>query len=183
MNIILCDPPETLLPESKFDIKSFLPNTIEDWIILISSLILTILFLVISYYGTKLPWYDNLEYISDDNAIAIGILWVVAVLVSYGSFYYLKNRDDRIYGHRRLSLLFLISNYLNILWALIFFQEENFEITLLILAVLFIYELFVFIFVYYIDVKAALLLLPLVFLYGYLLYSVIHLASINSIIL
>ena len=160
----------------------FLPKDPYNWILWICSFILTILFLVASYIGSKESWYVNLPVKSNENSWLIAGLWIGASLLSYLAFYIVKDYDDEIYGQSRLLPLFLITSFLNILWVIIFFKFQNFTWTLIIISIIFAIQFYIMIFLLYINVWAFVVLIPLQALYGYLLYSTIHLASINSIV-
>lgn len=163
------------------NITNILPSNPKEWILLISSIMLTILFLVASYFGSKETWYVNLPDKQDENLIPIAVLWVIAVILSYVPFYLLRNFPENIYGQSRLFPFFLIVSILNLLWVVVFFKSANFLLTLFILAVLFTFQFFILIFVLDIYPIAALFLIPVQLLYGYLFYSIMHLASVNHI--
>lgn len=154
-----------------------------NWILWICSLTLTVLFLISSYIGARESWYVNLPVKSNENTWLIAALWIGASLLSYVSFYIVKDYDEEIYGQSRLLPLFLITSFLNILWVIIFFKFQSFTWTLIIIAVIFAIQFYIMIFLLYINIWAFVVLIPLQALYGYLLYSTMHLASINSIII
>lgn len=164
-------------------LNQLIPNNTTTWILLVSSLTLTILFLVASYFGARKKWYQSLPVKSGENTWVIAALWVVASLISYGVFYFIKDKDEAIYGQSRIFPYFVIISFLNVLWVVIFFNNQNFLVTLFIIGLIFAIQLYVIIFLFYISIWAALLLIPLQALYGYLFYSILHLASINSITL
>lgn len=161
----------------------FTPQDPYTWILWISSFILIILFLIISYFGAREKWYINLPKKNNGNTWLIAGLWVIASLLSYGTFYIIKDYDDKIYGQSRLIAFYLIVSFLNILWAIIFFKYQNFLWTLILLLIVFAVQFYILIFVININFFAGVLILPLQILYGYLFYSFLNLASINNIIL
>lgn len=163
--------------------SSFLPQNAPTWTMIVASLTLTILFLVGSYFGARKKWYRTLPVKSNENTWVIAVLWIIASLISYGIFYFIKDKDESIYGQSRIYPYFVIISFLNVLWVVVFFNNENFVLTLLIIGIIFALQVYIIIFLFYISIIAAVLLLPLEFLYGYLFYSILHLASINNITL
>lgn len=164
-------------------ISTVLPQNTITWIMVTSSIVLTILFLVVSYLGVRKKWYKNLPVKVNDNTWLIAGLWIVASIISYGVFYFIQGKDDTIYGQSRIYPYFLIISLLNLLWGVIFFNNENFTITLAIIAIIFALQFYLILFLLYISLFAALLLVPLLILYAYLFYTTLHLASVNNIIL
>lgn len=169
--------------EEKSVFSSFLPQNAPTWTMIVASLTLTILFLVGSYFGARKKWYRTLPVKSNENTWVIAVLWIIASLISYGIFYFIKDKDESIYGQSRIYPYFVIISFLNVLWVVVFFNNENFVLTLLIIGIIFALQVYIIIFLFYISIIAAVLLIPLEFLYGYLFYSILHLASINNITL
>ena len=89
-------------------LSQLIPNNTTTWILLVSSLTLTILFLVASYFGARKKWYQSLPVKSGENTWVIAALWVVASLISYGVFYFIKDKDEAIYGQSRIFPYFVI---------------------------------------------------------------------------
>ena len=177
--------PVPVAPVSVVPIKepySFFPTNPEDWTLWITSITLTILFLVGAYFGARTPFYMNLVK-SSDNVWIIAGLWVLVSLISYASFYFVRNVDEKIYGQSRLLPLFIIVAFLNILWVVVFYVYGSFVYTLLILAIVVLLNFFIIIFLWYINIWAALSLVPLEIMYLYLFYSILHLSSINNVTL
>lgn len=164
-------------------LSSLLPQNSATWYMIVASLILTILFLVGSYFGARKKWYKSLPVKSNENTWVIAALWVVASLISYGIFYFIKDKDEAIYGQSRIYPYFVIISFLNVLWVVVFFNNQDFVLALLIIGLIFAIQLYVIIFLFYISMIAAILLIPLELLYAYLFYSILHLASINNITL
>jgi hypothetical protein len=170
-------------PSAQSTILTYLPQKTEDWIMWISSITLTILFFVAAYFGAKLSWYQQLKR-TDINQWLLAGLWVIASLISYGTFYFVKDKNDKIYGQSRLLPYFLIISFLNVLWTIIYFYNMNFLVTLFIILLIIVGEIYIMLFLLnIINFWAVILMLPLIVLYVYLLYSILHTASINGIIL
>lgn len=161
----------------------FLPKDPYSWILWLCSFILTILFLAASYIGAREPWYVQLPHKTNENSWLIAGLWIGASFISYFAFYLVKDYDETIYGQSRLLPLFLIVSFLNILWVILFFKYQSFTAALIIIGLIFTIQFYIMIFVLYINVWAFVVLIPLQALYGYLFYSILHLASINTIII
>src|SRR3989304_5474037 len=113
-------------------LTSFLPTTATGWILIITSLIITILFIVAAYIGSQRAWYTRLIH-DEINAWLIAGLWLFASLISYGTFYFIRDADEAVYGQSRLLPWFLIISYLNLLWIVVFYLYESFISAFLII--------------------------------------------------
>lgn len=182
--VTIIDPPlvqtPVILPVVK---SSFWPTTPENWTLWITSFSLTILFLVGAYVGARSSFFVNLPVKANEPTWLIAGLWILASLISYASFYLVRDYDDCIYGQSRLLPLFLIISYLNIAWLVTFYVYGNFILTLIILGTVILVNFYILVFLYYINVWAAVSVLPLFVMYLYLFYSILHLASINQVVL
>lgn len=175
-----------VIPDDKKDdnfLSRFLPQNGPTWYMIVASIVLTILFLVGSYFGVRKKWYRTLPVKSNENTWVVAVLWVIASLISYGIFYFIKDKDESIYGQSRIYPYFVIISFLNVLWVVLYFNNQNTVLTLLIIGIIFALQLYIIIFLFYISIIAAVLLVPLQILYAYLFYSILHLASINNITL
>lgn len=162
---------------------SFWPTTPENWTLWITSFTLSILFLVGAYLGARESFFVNLPVKSGEPTWLIAVLWVIVSLISYASFYLVRNYDECIYGQSRLLPLFLIMSYLNILWLVTFYIYGNFTFTLFVLGIIILVNFYILVFLYQINVWAMVSVLPLFAMYIYLFYSILHLASINKVTL
>lgn len=167
-------------PVSYFNILSQSPDSL---LMILTSLLLTILFIVAAFLGAKETWYVNLPVKSQDNIWVLAALWVVVSLISYGAFYLIRNYDESIYGQSRLLPLFLIISYINLLWAVVFYLYQSFTATIFLIGLIVLINFFIIIFLFTINPWAALTVVPLEILYIYLFYSIIRLASVNGIVL
>lgn len=156
----------------------------EMWFIYICIVILNVLFLISSYSGIRSDWYKTINR-STINPFVIGVLWIIATILSYGSVFMLWENVNPTNLSRdfTLSALFLISSFLSLLWATTLFQDNNIKMAVLIAAVVFLYQFWLTIYIGIFNKLAALFMIPLLVMYGYLFYSMLHLASINNIIL
>lgn len=151
-------------------------------VVYVSILILTILLILVLIFGEQRPWYKNLIK-NNINPWLLRSLWVVATIISFGAFFFIW-QDDRIIKNPRdliLSVLFIITGFLFLAWAVTLYYAENIAMSIWILLILFIYNFWLFMYLWYINPIAAIFLLPSLVLYIYLLYSTIHLASLNNI--
>ena len=158
---------------------SLLPTNPENIAMWITSFILTILFFVGAYYGARLPFFQSLVDTDDSNGWTLALLWFLASLISYASFYLVRGYNECIYGQSRLLPLFLIISYLNILWVVVFYIYGNFVITIIVISIIVLVNLYIIIFLFNINVYAALSVIPLFILYIYLLYTLIR-SAINN---
>lgn len=163
-------------------LTSFLPTTAAGWTIVLSSLTITVLFIIAAYLGGQQEWYIKLIH-DEPNAWIIAALWLFFSFISYGAFYFIRDADETIYGQSRLFPLFLIISYLNLLWIVIFYLYQNFIAALLIIGLIIALYVYIIVFLWKINAWAAIFMLPLEALYVYLFYSLIHLAGINKIII
>ena len=157
--------------------------TYTVWLIYIVITILNILFASSSGFGIMTPFYKSLKK-GGLNAWFITGLWIVAIILSYVTIYLLlrkSNRETR-YLQVRLAALFLITAFLNVAWAVAYFQGRSVQAAVWITGILFIYQFWLLIYILYIDFVASLFMIPLVILYGYQFYSLIHIAGLNDIV-
>lgn len=146
-------------------------------------LIVSILFLLSFFFGTNTTFYQNLIKQNIISGWVIEVLWVIATILSYIGLFFLwdnktPNQDIR---NLRISVLFLIGNFLTLAWSVTFFQAENITFAAWIAAAVLIYNFWLFIYLYYINVIASLFLIPIILMYVYLLYFTIHIAFLNNI--
>ncbi|HSW76931.1 MAG TPA: hypothetical protein VLG50_07785 [Candidatus Saccharimonadales bacterium] len=155
---------------------SLLPTTADQWVLLISSLIITILFLIAAYIGAQKPFYQELIKKFPQNAWLIAGLWLIASIISYGTFYLAPSVTT-------LWPWYVMINYLNLLWIVVFYIYESFYAALVIIFIIILIYFYLMLLVGSVNIWAPLLLLPLELLYIYLFYSLLHLASVNQIII
>ena len=163
--------------------STFFPTTIDGWTIIISSIIITILFIISAYLGGQLPFNQDLVKKFPQNTYLVAGLWVVASIVSYAGFYLLRNYDPATTIVGTLWPWFLFINYLNLLWIILFYLYESFYAAIIIVFIIILIYFYLFIIVLPLSVWAALSLVPLELLYVYLMYTFIHSASLNQIII
>lgn len=156
----------------------------DMWVIYISIIIINILFLVTAISGINTNWYKNLKK-SNASPILIGILWIIATVLSYGAIYMLwENLDQNKYSKDiTISLYFLIGSLLALLWISIFLQDYNLRMGFWISFILFCYQLWVTIVVFIYNKKAFIFLIPNIIMYLYLFYTMAHLVTINDVLL
>ncbi len=153
-----------------------------DFVVVYSSVfILAILLLVIVFFEGD-DWYKSLNK-STINPWIPRSLWVVATILSYITFYMIW-QDSRYYPVPQdlfVSVLYLISSFLFILWACILYYSHNMGLAFWLSIILFLYNVFLFVVVWRINLKASLFLIPNLLLYLYLIYTVIEIAFINDL--
>ena len=156
----------------------------DMWFIYIVITIINILVILSALFGINSTWYKNLHK-SRRNPWLIGALWIVATILSYGAIFMLWEHvtSDTIAKDMELSVYFMIGNFLSLLWSTIFFQGNNLSMSVWISALLFLYQFWLFIYIWSIKIRAALFMIPLIILYGYLFYSMVHVATLNNVIL
>lgn len=139
----------------------------------ITSFILTIAFVVAAFLGTEQTWYKNLPVKSQDNYWIVAGAWIIASLISYGSFYLV---NDKL-----LLPLFLITSYLNALWIVVFYISQSFSWALLFVMLIVIVYFYLIVYLWPKNIWASLLLVPLEILYIYLFYSLVRLGISNGL--
>lgn len=154
---------------------------IDFIVVYLSLIILGILLLVVVFYGSDSAWYQSLNK-PDINPWIPRVGWVVATVLSYVTFFFIW-QDVREYPIPRdliLSVLFVISSFLFLLWAVLFYYGQDLITSLWVAIALFIYNFWLFIYVWNISPVGAIFLIPNLILYGYLVYSSVDLASLNN---
>ncbi len=156
----------------------------DMWFIYLTISIANIMTIASTISGINSNWYKSINK-SNINPYVIGALWVIATALSYVSIFMIWNRVsmDTIPIDMTLSILYLIGSLLSVIWAVVFFQGNNIGIAVWMAAILFLFQFWLIFYVWNIKPIAAMFMIPIVVLYGYLFYSMIHVASINDIII
>lgn len=169
-------------------------NRFEYTLIYAAILMVTILYLIISATGTETTWYRELMKGPVDPWV-IRSFWIVSTILSYVSLLILlpdicifnnmcdNILSDKVYYARSVAPLFLISLFIALGWMAVFYYVQDIGLSLWLIMILFTYEFWLFIYIWYIKPLAAVFMIPLLILYVYLMYSVIHLAYLNNVIL
>lgn len=156
----------------------------DMWFIYISITIIYIMFVVSALSGINSIWYNNLTK-SNVNPWVIGILWAFSTLLSYGAIFMIWEhvQPNEVSFDMILSIYFLIGTFLSLLWAAVFFHNNNITFAVWTAALMFLYQFWLLIYIWSVKIRAAIFMIPIVILYGYILYSMIHLATLNNIII
>lgn len=151
-------------------------------VVYLSLIILGILLLVVVYFGLKTDWNNRLIP-SDVNPWIVRILWVFATIASYLAYHFIVENINEHPIPRDLivSVLYIISSFLFLAWAITYYYAEDIVLSLWILFAVFVYNVWLFIYVWRLTELGAAFLVPNLILYVYLLYSTLHIASINNI--
>ena len=165
-----------------FSTSSGFHRFIALWPFYIVSIILVLLFIISAWYGYNSTWYTNLKH-TRESRVLLDVLWVVVILISYGSTYFLWENipGDHANDDKRIINIFIITSFLNLLWGVVFFQGENIGLAFWLIALTFIYQFWVLSYFTFINFKAGIFLIPLQIMYGYLLWSTGHLAYLNGV--
>lgn len=156
----------------------------DMWFVYICLMVLYLLFILVCAYGINSQWFKSLQRMNI-NPYIIGILWAIVALLAFIAIYMLWKKVDRnkVSLDLMVSIFYLISAFLSLTWAVVFYQIQNIIAGFWIALVLFTYQVWLFSYVFTIKWSAGLFLLPSVILHGYLLYSMIHIASLNGYII
>lgn len=156
--------------------------TRPDYIFVYASLLIaSVLFVLLVFYGSGTPWYEDL--INDGpNPWIVRSLWVIAGIISYVGLYFLWDiiQSEFIPRDLVISVLYLISTFLLIAWAAIFYYTEHIGLALWASVVLVVYNFWVLIYIWYLKPLSAIFMLPSLVMYIYLMWSTGHLAYING---
>lgn len=149
---------------------------------------LIILATIIScWYGINSEWYLNLKKNSIHRApVLIGALWIISTAISFVAIFMLWEHiksDDYTPFDIKVSAIFIIGNFLTLLWAIAFFQINSVKLALLVGVIIFLFYFGFMIYVARVRLRAAIFLIPVIILYAYLVYSMIHIATLNNIII
>lgn len=167
--------------DNKITQSSFFPSTIDGWTLIYYSLSITILFIGAAFIGSGLPAYVELQKKFPQNSWLIAFLWVLASLISYGSFWFIKDVDPTIYPTATLVPYFVLINLLNLTWIIFLYEYLSFITALIFIFIIIVIYIYLIIMLLQINVWSSVLQIPLVLLYIYLMYSLIHLASVNGV--
>ena len=156
----------------------------EMWFIYISITIIYILFIISTLSGINSTWYNNLRK-SQVNPYVVGILWAFATVSAYGAIFMIWEHvmPDEVTIDFTLSIYFLIGAFLSLLWTIVLFHGDNIALAVWAAAIMFLYHFWLFSYIWTIRFMASLFMIPIVILYGYILYSMVHLATLNNIII
>lgn len=157
-----------------------------DYIFVYLALIAVYILFFASYLsGVYLSnWYSNLKQ-ARINPWFPRILWVLTTIISYIGLYLLWYGADEYKTTRYLGIttLYLVSAFLNLAWSVSLYQAENIALATWMSGILFLFQFWLVIVIWYINPVPAIFLIPSACMYLYLVYTMIHLASINNIII
>lgn len=172
--------PEILTESSEMFIQRF--KRFELWFIYSIILIVGILFLVSSLIGINSNWYKNLNR-SIANSYIVGVLLLASVAISFISvFMTWEHITPQSYSvDFSISIYLLIGDFLLLLWSAVFFQGNNILYSIYTSSILFLYHFWLFIYLWILKPVSAIFSIFLVIIYGYLFYTMIHIASVNSV--
>lgn len=150
-------------------------------VVYLALLILGVLLLLVVFFGSSTPFFNSLIF-PNVNPWIPRIGWLVATALSYVTFFFIyQNVLEYPYPQDFLvSILYLISSFLFLGWALAFYYDQDIVLSMWIAVILFVYNYWLFIYVWYLSPIAALFLIPLLILYGYLVWNSAHTASLNN---
>lgn len=174
--------PDSLTESGEMFLQRF--KRLELWFIYGMILIVGILFLFSSGFGINSGWYKNLKR-SSVNPYIIGILLLLSIAISFISTFMTWEHvsAENISIDFNISIYFLIGDLLLLLWSVVFFQGENILYSIYTSSILFLYHFWLFTYLWILKPISAIFSIFLVLIYGYLFYSMIHLASINNIVI
>lgn len=111
--------------------------------------------------------------------------WIVATILSYIGIYILWEYagPDDIPRDLGVSVLFIVGSLITVAWSAGLYQGQNIALSTWISVILFVFQFWLVIYVWFIKPLAAVFLIPLMLMYLYLVYSMVHLAAINGIVL
>jgi tryptophan-rich sensory protein len=111
--------------------------------------------------------------------------WIVATILSYIGIYILWEYagPDDIPRDLGVSVLFIVGSLITVAWSVALYQGQNIALSTWISVILFVFQFWLVIYVWFIKPLAALFLIPLMLMYLYLVYSMVHLAAINGVVL
>src|SRR4029078_4011993 len=138
----------------------------DNLTLIISNIILVILFLVAAYFGPRLKWYQDLPNKTNDT-IYLAVAWVIGSILSYSAFYLIKDIDEQIFHTSRLLPWFVLINFINLLWVVVFYIYKSFTAAAILILSILLIEFYIILLLLYVNVYAALLNLPIFILYIY----------------
>lgn len=152
-------------------------------IIFIITFLIYIPFFVSYFFGIYSAWYASLRMTTGNDNWVPRILWVVASLVSYIGLYILWRNPTEAIVRRNLiiSVLYLIGNFILILWSVVFLQLQDIAGAVWLGVVILVFQIGMFVYIASLDIVAALFFLPLIAMYIYFVVDLVNLAEINNI--
>lgn len=147
-------------------------------------LLVNILFLLSYFPGIYSSWNASLVQTNLHPWIPRAG-WIVATILSYIGIYILWQyaAPDDIPRDLGVSVFFIVANFITVAWSVVLYQGQNIALSTWISVVLFVFQFWLVIYVWFIKPLAALFLVPLMLMYLYLVYSMVHLAAINGVVL
>lgn len=181
--------PCVIQPEEKTDATGsffstyFKMFTQPEYLIVYGSLlVLTIMLIILVYFGDSSPWFLSLVQLNVNTWVIRGA-WIIATILSYVGFIFLweKHVTSGIPIILIISIYFMITDLIFITWAAVAYYAQNLALTIWAAIVLFIYNLWLFFYIWNISILTAVFLIPNLILYAYLVYSATVMTSLNHV--
>lgn len=154
-------------------------------LVIIITFLIYIPFFLSYFFGIYSDWYASLRMTTGNDNWIPRILWVVTSLVSYIGLYILWRDPTEEIVRRNLiiSVLYLIGNFILLLWSVVFLQFHDIALAVWISVVILLFQVFMFIYIWTINVIAAIFFIPLIAMYIYFVFDLVNLANLNNVTL
>lgn len=154
----------------------------ELWFIYVAVIIINVLIIVSAVFGILSSWYKSLNTPLPYNFIIIGVLWLFALVLSFGAIPLLWKHigPNEFSIDFRISVLLMISCFLTLAWSVTFFQGHSATAGIWLAELLLIYQFWLLIYAWNYNMYAGLCMIPLFLLHGWILYVMIYIARHNE---
>ncbi len=154
----------------------------ELWFIYVAVIIINVLIIVSAVFGLLSSWYKSLNTPLPYNFIIIGVLWLFALVLSFGAIPLLWKHigPNEFSIDFRISVLLMISCFLTLAWSVTFFQGHSATAGIWLAELLLIYQFWLLIYAWNYNMYAGLCMIPLFLLHGWILYVMIYIARHNE---
>lgn len=152
-------------------------------LIFIITFLVYIPFFISYFFGIYSSWYESLRMTTGNNNWIPRILWVVTSLVSFIGLYILwRNPTEEIVRRNlQISVLYLIGNFILVLWSVTFLQFQNIAAAVWLAVVILLFQVFMFVYIWTINPIAAIFFIPLIAMYIYFVVDLVNLANLNNV--
>lgn len=150
-------------------------NIPEVFCIYISLFVVTLFFFLIFLFGTNTTWYKNLKN-NTGSSLVFYIFYSVSLILSFIGFFLVFDKKNTIPFDTVVTSLYLLNSCFLLLWVLVYYYQENLEISNIILFFCILYKFFLIIFLYGNSyITASILQIPEFLCYVYLFFYLINL--------
>jgi len=145
----------------------------RHWFVYLTILLVNILIVLIAGFGVNTPWYQSQPHYA--NPYAIGIVWVIFLLLSMVSLYMVWDKIPEKYEGSELaySAMFIAASFLTLMAAGVYHVGHYINTALLFVILTMLTYGLLMISLWHQKAIAGIFLLPIFVFFGYLAYLLI----------